>query len=151
MKSSLVILILFLANYFCIAQSDSIKVYDIMVMKNIQKNILLPTDTVNQNSDSLQISIYFKVNFPDSLNEVYIKIGNVMDGNEASFETLTFQNHNQKKCLHIGNNEAASFTNHDTFYTKTLKYSIGRNIKWVTLWIKDVNGNLSSKQFFKIK
>lgn len=149
MSNRHIIISLFLLFLFkiSVAQPDSLKVYDLVV--------LLDDDIDTLTIDSLQhmdtiayVTVLFKLNHPDSTAKVYIKLGNAKDVGNLRSDDYNVIFFNGDYCVQMDTSCSKIWgeTCHCQYmiYKKEIQY-----LKWATVYAEDLNGVLTTRKYFK--
>lgn len=147
-----IIFILFITTFACKAQTDSIKVLDLTVMKSIVNDYAYNTDSsIVTHCDSIHWKIQFKVTNKDSLSELFIEIGSTKEGHEICNLNLSHIKQNGQDYLIENGNTICQFSSGTISFVKLTRYITSQNANWLNVKAKHINGNFSEKSYFKIK
>lgn len=148
--------VIFLAIIGKVNAQEPVKVYDVAAIftPNDSINSITP-DTISLPSYSaitkMKLTISFKINIPDSVSEVYIKIGKEKDSFDFKNDVLNIIKVNNILNMYSGNNKIHSFKLHSTLYPIIVPINRLEDVVWVSISAKDKLGNISETKYFKIQ
>lgn len=96
-----------------------------------------------------EIKILFKISNPEKLEQAFILVGNAENDGNIKNETLTAVASNGDYFLNDVNLKTFKIWGQSCYYTFEIPIEERKNIKCVTVYIKDKAGNISEKKYFK--
>ena len=130
------------------AQTDTLKVLNVIVQKEIKNKPLQLSDTTATTNDTLFYKTVFTISNVQQLSEVYIKVGD--EQNQGNNEDMSFTKQivNNKAQLLSADNVVYKIWGNRGYYTFYMLRSEVTGQKWLTIYFKDINGVYSTKQYF---
>ncbi len=138
-----VLLLLFCNILFNQLKAQS-PIYDLAV--TTRSNI---TDTASHSAD-INLYIYFKLTNPDSVSDIYILLGRQKDSFDFKNEHLTISKTEGITTMQTSDNRQFQFWSKSTMYNIAMPLSVAEEVHWITIYSKDISGNISSKKYHKI-
>lgn len=156
-KRALVLIMLFLSigniQSQGITLGDTIRIWNLFAIPNQQ---VFVEDTVGHKVDVVTLnvmSVYLKANYPEGVDSLFIRIGQVKDSSDFADIILKSNISSGSNCMTTTDTlvEVSCFLNRD------LRVKIDKNIRlysgsyWITVWCRDTLGRVSDKVYYQIK
>lgn len=142
---------------FCFVVSVNLKAQDSLVVFDLAATLKPKVDTPATRgaaphlSSQLKLTAFFKVNQPQNISKIYIRIGQSPNGTEFKNDSLTTTNVNDVLNTYLGSQQVGRFWTKSTSYEIDLPINNMQNINWLTIYVKDNATNYSAKKYFKIQ
>jgi hypothetical protein len=126
------------------AQSD-ITVSDLMVRRLYPLNSLGSPDT----TASINISVNFKISKIDSTDTVFLLMGSAKDSSNVLLQQANKISTQGVNYLSFSGQNDSLYANIEASHTFILSSAQWKKTKYVTVYLKDISGNYSSRVYFE--
>lgn len=146
-KQMFLLFILLKFGFVSNAQIDSLKLYDLAVMREFPRP---DTAMKTQQQDSVTVSVLFKLNHPEQASKVTVQLGSAKDNGDIRNGHYTVTQQNNTYFLNIDGTPNKIWGK-----SGVSKYQLNKqdhqNLIWVTAFAEDKNGLITEKKYFRCK
>jgi hypothetical protein len=143
-KKYFLFLLIFCGGVSLHAQQSPIMIVDLFARPVFIIDSLGKMDTTN-----FKILLSFKISKSDSTDKVYIFFGSAKDSSDILYQEASKVSANGKNSLSYNNGTPEPFTvNIESRHLYPFTLSQWRAVKWITVYLKDLQGLYSQREYF---
>ena len=98
----------------------------------------------------MNLSVYFKMNNPNTNKTIYILIGTQQDSSQFQNNTIPIVNNGGTFYMNQGGVPISQFWSNATSYTTSIPVANLQNAKWITVYLQNTSGQYSIRRYFKL-
>lgn len=143
-----VIAVVIFSCSYCLAQTDTLKVYDVALVHNYGYKFKVFDTVPNPGIDSLKV--IFKLNHPENTERIYVSIGSVKDSGDvrSGAYDVIFSN---GEYSFVMNGNTHKIYGSSGYCTYALNAGERQVAAWVTIYAEDNSGYLSERKYYPYK
>lgn len=130
---------------------DTLGVYNLFVSLNSVADTNIARRHNHSKDTLMNLNVGFKVNFPGSVDELFILIGSEKDSSDYKLVVLSVEKEKGDNSIYYKNKKISKFWKRDVSYSFTFPTLDISHVKWVTVYAKDKHGRFSKRDYFNIQ